>query len=129
MKLLTSILPALVCLAVLAGCGEGVSTPDETTDATANVDGSADGSIDSSGDTGVGVDGVQADTVSPADGVVIPPLPGPSGGAFVSAGGIASSPSYKLLFTVGQPAVAIPTSQSSSYRLQGGLISTIGGNP
>lgn len=47
----------------------------------------------------------------------------------VNAGGVAASPSYKMVFTLGQPTQNQQTTSSPTYRMQGGLIGANGTLP
>jgi hypothetical protein len=58
-----------------------------------------------------------------------PTAPGPPGTDLVSAGQQATSPSYKMNFTLGQPTQNQQTATSPSYRMQGGLQGTNGSLP
>jgi hypothetical protein len=54
--------------------------------------------------------------------------PPPGAQQITSGGGIASSSSYRLVFTIGEP-TAGAAAASSGYRLQGGLTGAMGGTP
>jgi len=58
-----------------------------------------------------------------------PPDPGPPGNALVSAGDRVSSPSYTLVFTMGQSTQNQSKMTSQNYRLHGGLIGSTGNLP
>ncbi len=65
----------------------------------------------------------------PEDGARLPGPPpeapesfGPPGSGFVTAGGIATSSKFALVFTVGQSTQNQETQTSSRHRLQGGVI-------
>jgi hypothetical protein len=64
-----------------------------------------------------------------AGGEVMPAPPGPPGNALVSAGDRVSSPSYTLVFTMGQSTINQTKTTSSNYRLHGGLIGATGSLP
>ncbi len=51
---------------------------------------------------------------------------GPAASDLVNAGGVASSPGYKMVFTLGQSTQIQATSTSPSYRMQGGLVGANG---
>lgn len=54
---------------------------------------------------------------------------GPHAGDVVSAGDVCSSPSYRMVFTMGQPTQNQTKTTSPSYRMQGGLIGATGTLP
>jgi hypothetical protein len=54
---------------------------------------------------------------------------GPHSSDTVSAGSVAKSPSYKMIFTMGQPTQNQSTTKSTSYRMQGGLVGANGSLP
>ena len=54
---------------------------------------------------------------------------GPAATEIVSAGDVATSQSYRMVFTVGQPTQNQSKMTSSSYRMQGGLIGANGSLP
>ncbi|WP_437561785.1 hypothetical protein [Sorangium sp. So ce542] len=47
----------------------------------------------------------------------------------VSAGEVVSSPSYRMVFTLGQPTQNQGKTTSPSYRMQGGLVGANGSLP
>ena len=47
----------------------------------------------------------------------------------VSAGGVVTSETYRLVFTFGQPTMHQATATSSKYRLQGGVVGNTEGPP
>jgi hypothetical protein len=53
------------------------------------------------------------------------PTYGPGSSQTVSAGETAKSPSYRMVFTLGQPTQNQGKSTSKSYRMQGGLIGSV----
>ncbi len=132
-----------ICLAgalTLSACGTDDGTkPDAGGTADVNggdsgsgTDGQDGSSVDSTGGDATETDGVESDGTSgdSTDGdTTIVGEPGPSAGGFVSGGGVMSSPKFTLLSTIGVPDQSILTSTSTTYRLQGGLIGSIGVTP
>ncbi|MFO0551301.1 MAG: hypothetical protein U0271_23125 [Polyangiaceae bacterium] len=55
--------------------------------------------------------------------------PGPPGQTFVSAGGVVTSPNYKLVYSMGESTINANKMSSPSYRLQGGLVGATGTLP
>jgi len=96
---------ALLFLGLVAACGDGgASTSTGSTSGTGGGGGSG-GSGGSGGDGGM----------PPAE-------PGPPGMDIVSAGDVMKSPSYRMVFTLGQPTQNQSKTTSPRYRMQGGLI-------
>ena len=54
---------------------------------------------------------------------------GVSASETVSAGSVAANGQYRMIFTFGQPTVNQGAATNSSYRMQGGLVGRIGGEP
>ncbi|MDC0744349.1 hypothetical protein [Polyangium mundeleinium] len=106
-------LSALLLWGMVAACGgDGSSTT--PTGPTAGTGGGG-GSGGTGGDGGTGG---------------MPPVPpGPPGMETVSAGDVMKSPSYKMVFTLGQPTQNQSKTTSPSYRMQGGLIGANGSLP
>lgn len=106
-----------------ASQGGGGGSPAETGGGgQAQIGGNGSGGSPTTTTSGMGGDGG-------AGGEVMPALPGPPGNALVSAGDRVSSPSYTLVFTMGQSTINQTKMTSSSYRLQGGLIGATGSLP
>lgn len=80
---------------------------------TGAVGGSGAGAAGAGGATGGGGDGGGGGPSSD---------PGSPGQSFVSAGSVATSPSYRVVFTMGQSSQGQQSMASPSYQLQGGLI-------
>jgi hypothetical protein len=128
-----------LCLAsalLLSACGTDDGTKSDAS-TTTDVSG-GDSTVEIDGQDGSSVDGVSGDDATQSDSVesdgtggdtTVVGEPGPSAGGFVSGGGVMSSPKFRLLSTVGVPDQSILTSKSTTYRLQGGLIGSIGVNP
>ena len=119
---------------LLSACGTDDGTKADTA-STTDVSG-GDGTVEADGQDGTSVDGVGDDatpddaTSDATDGdTAVVGEPGPSAGAFVSGGGVSSSPKFTLLSTVGVANQSILSSTSTTYRLQGGLIGSIGVTP
>jgi hypothetical protein len=98
-------LSALLLLSHVAGCGD---------ESAATTTGSTTGTGGSGGMGGGGGSG--------GTGGMPPVQPGPPGMAVVSAGEVMKSPSYRMVFTLGQPTQNQTKTTSPSYRMQGGLI-------
>ena len=123
-----------LCLAsalLLSACGTDDGTKSDA--ATTNDVSGGDSTVETDGQDGSSVDGVSGDDTTQGDSTdgdtTAVGEPGPSAGGFVSGGGVMSSPKFTLLSTVGVPDQSILTSKSTTYRLQGGLIGSIGVNP
>jgi hypothetical protein len=93
------------------------------TDSSATADDSTD-----DGSTGSDTDGA---TDTGLDETGDPPVAreGQTATQLVSAGTQASSSSYSVVFTIGQPSKLQSTHDSTNYRLQGGLIGANGSPP
>lgn len=105
-------LSALLLLGMVAACGDGSSS---TTPGSTAGTGGGGGSGGTGGEGGAGGR---------------PPVPpGPPGNETVSAGDVMRSPSYKMVFTLGQPTQNQSKTTSPSYRMQGGLIGANGSLP
>ena len=57
------------------------------------------------------------------------PLPGQTQSQLVSSGRTMSSPSFTMVYTLGQPTQTQATHSSTNYRLQGGLVGANGSPP
>jgi hypothetical protein len=95
------------------GGTESSATADDSTD-----DGSTGSDTDGATETGVD------ETGDPP-----PAREGQTATQLVSAGTQASSSSYSVVFTIGQPSKLQSTHDSTNYRLQGGLIGANGSPP
>lgn len=92
-----------------------------------DADGTAGESTDD-GSTGSDTDGA-TDTGLDETGDPPPAREGQTATQLVSAGTQASSSSYSVVFTIGQPSKLQSTHDSTNYRLQGGLIGANGSPP
>lgn len=106
----------------------GGSATGSSSSGTAGVDTteSAGGSI-----SGTGSSSTTSDSTSDTDATTTggQALPGQTMSQLVTAGTRASSRSYQLVYTVGQPSQLQSTHVSDSYRLQGGLVGANGSPP
>lgn len=92
------------------------STGDTTTGTTGDTTtGTTDTTTDTTGDTDTTTDG--------------PEVVGRSVSQTVNAGTVATSPNFRMVFTLGQPTSNQGTYQSANFRLQGGLIGANGNPP
>lgn len=116
----------LAVAALALGCTGGEATLRQQTSASSS-------SSATTGAGGEGGAGGQAATTTGAGGAGgqggAPPANGPPGTELVSAGEISTSPSYVLVFTLGQPTQNQGKTTSPGYRLQGGLAGANGSLP
>lgn len=94
------------------GCSSGSDTNASTTTGTSSSSSSGAGGAGGSGAGGAG-GGAMVDNGHPATETV-------------SAGDVAKSPSYKMIFTFGQPTQNQGKTTSPSYGLRGGLVGANG---
>lgn len=121
--------------AVTLGGGTASQDTDGTDDtlSTSSISESASGdatdtSVDDStsgGSTGDDDDAGETETSTTGE----PATPGQPTSQLVSAGARATSESYTVVFTLGQPSALQSTHASPSYRLQGGLMGANGSPP
>jgi hypothetical protein len=89
-----------------------------------------DTTTDTTGDTTTGTTGdTTTDTTGDTDTTTGPEVVGRSVSQTVNAGTVATSPSFRMVFTLGQPTTNQGTYQSANFRLQGGLIGANGSPP
>ena len=113
-------LGSLVAIASL-GCGGGGETKASTGDVASSSSSSGGGVGGAGGGSGEGgAGGAGGGTM--ADN-------GHSSSETVSAGEVAKSPSYKMIFTFGQPTQNQEKTTSPGYRMQGGLVGANGSAP
>jgi hypothetical protein len=103
--------------------GTTTSGTTESASTTEVADSTATGSSGSSGSSGSTSTGETESTTSE------PALPGHTVSQLVSAGTRTASRSYTLVHTLGQPSPLQSTHESTSYRLQGGLVGANGSPP
>jgi hypothetical protein len=106
--------------------GGGGTASDETGDeasSTSSVSGSADGTLDDS------TSGEDETGENETDETGEPEVVGQPSSQLVSSGGRATSESYTIVFTFGQPSQLQSTHDSPSYRVRGGLIGANGSPP
>lgn len=105
-------------------CGGDDTTPGSTSTTTgaggAGGDGGGTTSSSAGGAGGTGGEGGQGGGA---------PMAGVPATETVSAGDMASSPSYRMVFTFGQPTQNQGKTTSPGYRMQGGLIGANGSLP
>lgn len=98
------------------------STPGlDTTESASGGGSSSAGGLDSTGSSG-STGETEGTTGEPA-------VPGRTASQLVSSGTRTASRSYTLVHTLGQPSPLQSTHQSTSYRLQGGLVGANGSPP
>jgi len=114
------LLGLLVVLAAASpGCGGGGDTAGTGGASSSSADASSASSASNASSSSSGMGG--------AGGA--PTNYGPPATETVTAGEVCKSPSYKMVFTMGQPTQNQEKTTSTSYRLQGGLVGANGSLP
>ncbi len=110
-------LAALFTATLLIACSDDGSTTSSSSSGQGGSAGQGGGSGGAGGAGGSGGTGGMA------------PNFGPPSSGFVNAGEVSKSPSYRLVWTMGQSTTNQSKTSSAGYRLQGGLIGANGSVP
>ena len=119
----------LVCVAASGyGCGgeDGTDASGTTGSSSANGSGGTGSTGTSTGTMSSSSSGSGSGTGGSGGGME---NTGPQSSEMVNAGETCTSPSYRMVFTLGQPTQNQGTTTSPSYRMQGGLIGANGSLP
>ncbi len=113
---------ALLALGAIACSGGANDTTSSSTSGTSSATGTGAGG---QGGAGTSVSSSSGFTTSASTGTGTggaPPMAGAPGSETVSAGQVCSSPSYKMVMTMGQPTQNQGVTSSPGYKMRGGLV-------